>query len=61
MRNWLVKHVIEHRRPVACAACAVAVALNATHPLFHGTPLDGGALDGLIAYANVWAAALAQE
>jgi hypothetical protein len=33
----------------------VVVLLNLLHPLFHGTPLDGGALDGLLQSLDVWA------
>lgn len=33
----------------------LVVALNLLHPLIHGTPLDGGMLDGLLQWLDVWA------
>lgn len=30
----------------------LVLVLNVVHPFIHGTPLDGGALDGLIVWAN---------
>lgn len=37
------------------AAALVVFGLNLVHPLVHGTPLDGGALDGLLAWATAQA------
>ena len=42
-----------HRLHFLCLLAAVVV--NALHPIIHGTPLDGGALDAFIAHVNQWA------
>lgn len=42
-------------RPLRCVVCAAAAALALIHPLIHGTPLDGGVLDGLLAQLNMLA------
>lgn len=47
---WLARH-----RLIAFGA----LALNALHPLIHGTPLDGGALDACI--TGMSGAALCQQ
>lgn len=53
---------------LACRLCAVAsrrtrllmvLTLNIIHPFIHGTPLDGGALDSMLAWANT--SALVQD
>jgi hypothetical protein len=36
-------------------ALLLIFAVNLIHPLIHGTPLDGGALDGAIQALDVWA------
>lgn len=33
----------------------VFVVLNPIHVILHGTPLDGGALDGMLQVINAWA------
>jgi len=43
---------------LAPATVLVAMAVNGIHAVVHGTPLDGGMLDGLVANFNMLAAYL---
>lgn len=45
-------------RPLFVGAVLV---LNVIHPLIHGTPLDGGALDSVMAQLDMIAAGAAQN
>lgn len=41
---------------LAPAVAGLALVVNGVHTLVHGTPLDGGALDGLLVNLNMFAA-----
>lgn len=42
-----------------CMVCGTVALVNLLHPVLHGTPIDGGALDAVLAQLDVFAASLA--
>jgi hypothetical protein len=42
-----------------CAICGTVALINVLHPVIHGTPLDSGALDAVMAQLDMMAMSLA--
>lgn len=51
--------LLRHLPLLRCAVCGTVALLNIVHPIIHGTPLDGGALDAVMIQLDTLAMSLA--